>query len=255
VASFVTEGLKIAFDDEGEGDPIILLHGFAADKGSNWRLTGWYRLLQDAGYRVIAPDSRGHGRSDKPTDSQAYAPAGIAGDVIRLMDHLDIATADFFGYSMGGRNAAWLLTEHCERIHSAVIGGVGLNLLEAKDARTWAARGYQLTADNEKTESLAIPAMIPLYRGVTKLGGRAGALSACLLGSFPSLPASAFANVNIPVLVIAGARDTIAGSPIPLAASIPGARAVVVPGKNHLSVIADGFFKGAVLGFLGNRWR
>jgi pimeloyl-ACP methyl ester carboxylesterase len=97
--------------------------------------------------------------------------------------------------------------------------------------------------------------MTPLYRGVSKLGGRAGALSACLLGSFPSLPAAAFKEVRVPVLVIAGARDTVAGSPVPLAASIAGAKAVTVPGKTHLSVITDGFFKGAVLGFLGQRWR
>jgi len=255
MGSFISQGFKIAFDDEGEGDPIILLHGFAADKGSNWRLTGWYRVLQDAGFRVIAPDSRGHGRSDKPSDQAAYKPAGIAGDVIRLMDHLQLEKAELFGYSMGGRNAAWLLTEHQERIDSAVIAGVGLNLLAADDARKWAARGYKLTADNAKTDSLAIPAMTPLYRGVSKLGGRAGALSACLLGSFPSLPAAAFKEVRVPVLVIAGARDTVAGSPVPLAASIAGAKAVTVPGKTHLSVITDGFFKGAVLGFLGQRWR
>src|SRR5210317_1374389 len=105
MGSFISQGFKIAFDDEGEGDPIILLHGFAADKGSNWRLTGWYRVLQDAGFRVIAPDSRGHGRSDKPSDQAAYKPAGIAGDVIRLMDHLQLEKAELFGYSMGGRNA------------------------------------------------------------------------------------------------------------------------------------------------------
>lgn len=252
---FISAGFKIAFDDTGEGDPIILLHGFAADKRTNWRLTGWYKTLQSAGFRVIAPDSRGHGQSDKPTEPKAYAPEGIAGDIVRLMDHLNIERADMLGYSMGGRNLAWLLTGHCDRVRSAVIAGTGLNLLQTKDAKKWQARGYQLTADNTKSDSLAVPAMTPLYRGATKLGGRAGALSACLLGSFPSLPAASFAAVNIPVLVIAGSRDTVAGSPIPLAASIPHAKAVIVPGKTHLSVIADAFFKGAVLGFLGNRWR
>ena len=70
------------------------------------------------------------------------------------------------------------------------------------------------------------------------------------------LPVSgALADRFGPVRVIAGAKDTIAGSPIPLAASIPGARAVLVPGKTHLTVIADGFFKGAVMGFLGHRGR
>lgn len=253
MATFKAEGFKIAYDDEGEGDPIMLLHGFAADRTTNWRLTGWYKLLQDAGFRVIAADARGHGRSDKPTDPEAYDPAGIAGDAIRLMDHLGIERADFLGYSMGGRNVAWLLPAFGERMRSAVISGAGLNLLAREDALEWQEQGYELTADNEKTDSLAVPVMTPLYRGATKLGGLAGSLSACLLGSFPNLPAAAFAAVEVPTLVVCGSRDTVAGSPIPLARSIPGARAVVVPGKSHLSVVGDAFFKGAVLGFLGDR--
>ena len=251
---FESEGLKIAYDDLGEGDPIVLLHGFAADKSTNWRLTGWYRLLQKAGFRVIAPDARGHGRSDKPSEPEAYAPAGIAGDVVRLLDHLDIEAADVLGYSMGGRNAAWLLTEHADRLGSVVIAGAGINVLPARDVKKWKSKGYKLTADNEKTDSLAVPSLVPLYRGASKLGGIPGALSACLLGSFPNLPAKSFAEVDVPTLVIAGSRDTTAGSPVPLAAAIPGARAVVVPGRTHLTVVTDAFFKGAVMGFLGNRW-
>ena len=90
MATFTADGLKIAYDDIGEGDAIFLLHGFAADRKTNWRLTGWYKLLEDAGFRVIAADARGHGRSDKPSEPEAYAPEGIAGDAIRLMDHLNI---------------------------------------------------------------------------------------------------------------------------------------------------------------------
>ena len=251
--NFASGGHKIAYDDLGDGDPIVLLHGFAGDKAVNWRLPGWYRLLRNAGFRVIAPDARGHGQSDKPLAPEAYAPEGIAGDVIRLLDHLHIESADLFGYSMGGRNVAWLLTAYPDRIRSAVIGGAGLNVLAAADARRWEKKGYKLTADNKNTDSLAVPSLVPLYRGVTKLGGRAGALSACLLGSFPSLPAKALAKVDVPTLVIAGSRDTVAGSPVPLAAAMQNAKAVVVPGKTHLSIIGDAFFKGAVMGFLGNR--
>ena len=119
--TFVADGLKIAYDDVGDGDPIVLLHGFAADKRSNWRLTGWYRLLNDAGFRVIAPDSRGHGASDRPTDPEAYAPACVTGDLLRLLDHLELDEVDALGYSMGGRNLAWLLTRPETRLRSAVM--------------------------------------------------------------------------------------------------------------------------------------
>ena len=251
--AFKADGYKIAYDDVGEGDPILLLHGFAADRVSNWKLTGWYRLLERNGFRVIAADARGHGRSDKPTEPDAYAPEGIAGDAVRLLDHLELEKADVFGYSMGGRNTAWLLTAHADRMRSAVIAGAGINVLARRDAVRWQKRGYELTGDNAKTESLAVPAMVPLYRSATRIPGLAGSLSACLLGSFASLAAKSFAEVDVPTLVIAGSRDTVAGSPIPLAGSIPGAKAVVVPGRSHLSVISDAFFKGAVLGFLGDR--
>lgn len=251
--TFESQGFRIAYDDDGDGDPIILLHGFAADRRSNWQLTGWTRLLRNSGFRVIAPDARGHGRSDKPTDPKDYAPQGIAGDVLRLMDHLEIEKADLFGYSMGGRNAGWLLAKKWRRFNSVVIGGTGLNLLKVDDPEKWTARGFKLTADNKKTESLAIPSMVPLYEKVSRFGGRTGALSACLLGSFPSLPEDVFSRVRTPTLVIAGARDTVAGSPIPLAEAIPGAKAVIVPGRSHLSCVADSFFKGAVMGFLGYR--
>jgi len=133
-----------------------------------------------------------------------------------------------------------------------VIGGTGLNLLAPADARRWTKRGFALTRDNANTESLAIPAMVPLYRRALLRGGRTGALAACLMGAFPNMGKADFARVKTPALVACGSRDTLAGSPIPLAASIPGARAVLVPGRNHLSAVADPFFKGAVLGFLGS---
>jgi pimeloyl-ACP methyl ester carboxylesterase len=251
--TFDSAGFEIAYDDIGEGDPIILLHGFAADRRSNWRLTGWYKLLANAGFRVIAPDARGHGRSDKPTDPKDYAPSGIAGDVIRLMDHLEIEKADLMGYSMGGRNAGWLLAKKRRRFKSVVIAGTGLNLLTVDNPEKWTSRGFKLTADNNQADSLAIPSMVPVFEKVSKFGGRAGALSACLLGSFPGLPEEVFAKVRTPTLVIAGSRDTVSGSPVPLAESIPSAKAVVVPGRSHLSCITDSFFKGAVMGFLGFR--
>lgn len=254
-AYFDSRGIRIAYDDVGEGEPVLLLHGFAADRRLNWRLTGWYDLLTRAGFRVIAADARGHGQSAKPADPEDYRPDGIAGDTLRLMAHLGIRKAHLFGYSMGGRNAAWLVGRHSSRFRSVIIGGAGMNVLPAADAARWARHGYAMTADNRKTRSLAIPSMERLYDRATRGGGRMGALAACLLGAFPNLPASSFRKVSTPTLVICGERDTTSGSPIPLADAIPGSKAVVVPGKSHLSVITDPFFKGAVLGFLGCRWQ
>jgi pimeloyl-ACP methyl ester carboxylesterase len=170
--TFAAQGLRLAYDDVGDGEPIVLLHGFAADRRLNWKLTGWYEALVGAGYRVLAFDARGHGQSDKPSDIEAYRPEGIAADAVRLLDPLSIRKANLFGYSMGGRNAAWLLAHLGRRFSSVVIGGRGLNLLAPAEAKRGSKRGYALTTDNARTESLAIPAMVPLYRRAMKRGGR-----------------------------------------------------------------------------------
>lgn len=235
-----SDGLSLAFEDEGDGYPAVLLHGFAADSNSNWRLTGWLRALRRAGYRVIAADARGHGDSDKPRDAAAYAVENMGGDVVRLMDHLDLPEVVLFGYSMGARTAAWLLAGRQDRFSAVVLGGVGETLLRGEGS--------------EEAGSPADPGMVPIYESVTRTGDTAGALSACLLGSLPGFEIDTFRDVTTPTLVIAGSRDTVAGSPYPLADAIPESRAVVVPGRSHLSVLTDNYFKGAVVGFLGDRW-
>ena len=99
---------------------------------------------------------------------------------------------------MGGRDAGWMVSRHQDRFSSAIPGGVGLNLLKVGDPGYWEKRGFKLTADNRKSEKLAVSAMAPLYEKVTRSGGRLAALSARLLGSFPNMEAAAFTDVDIP---------------------------------------------------------
>jgi pimeloyl-ACP methyl ester carboxylesterase len=256
---FDSDGFRIAYDDVGRGEPIVLLHGFAANRRINWKLTGWYALLAHAGYRVIAADARGHGGSAKPREPADYRPEGIAGDTVRLLDHLGLRRAHLFGYSMGARNAAWLLANHGDRFLSGVIAGAGMNLLHVDDPERWTSRGFRLTADNARTSgaqrtSLAIAGLEGLYGRAARRGGTLGALAACLLGAFPSMTERELARIRTRTLVICGEKDSLTGSPVPLAECIPDARAVIVPGRSHVSVVADPFFKGAVLGFLGQHW-
>src|SRR4051794_2144986 len=95
-------GLRLAYDVEGEGPAIILVHGFASSRATNWKGPGWYTTLTKAGRRVIALDVRGHGESDKPHEVAAYDEGELARDVVRLMDHLELERPDVMGYSMGG---------------------------------------------------------------------------------------------------------------------------------------------------------
>jgi pimeloyl-ACP methyl ester carboxylesterase len=116
-------GVGIHYTVEGAGEPVILIHGFSLDIVSNWVQPGIVKALSDR-YEVIAIDLRGHGESDKPRHAAAYGRA-LVDDLIRLMDHLEIAKAHMVGYSMGGELALALLAEHPGRIISATIGAPG----------------------------------------------------------------------------------------------------------------------------------
>ena len=127
--TFSSDGVEIAFIDEGTGDPVILVHGFASNIATNWVDPGWVSHLTRTGYRVVALDNRGHGNSQKLHDPAGYSGPIMAEDVRRLMDHLAIARADLIGYSMGARIAAFLGLAHPDRTRSLVFGGLGANMV------------------------------------------------------------------------------------------------------------------------------
>ncbi|MGY3408836.1 pimeloyl-ACP methyl ester carboxylesterase [Bradyrhizobium sp. GM5.1] len=124
--SFHNGAVEIAYLDEGEGDPIILVHGFASSKNVNWVYPTWVSELRKNGRRVIALDNRGHGESAKLYEPAQYSIPTMAGDVLALMDHLAIPQADLMGYSMGGRMTAWLSLNEPQRLRSAILGGIGI---------------------------------------------------------------------------------------------------------------------------------
>ena len=128
--SFDSDGVEIAYIDEGEGAPILLVHGFASNVVTNWIDAGWVRTLVQSGRRVIAYDNRGHGKSEKLYDPEMYGAPSMAEDGRRLLDHLGIPRADVLGYSMGARIAAFLILAHQGRVRSAVLGGLGINMVK-----------------------------------------------------------------------------------------------------------------------------
>src|SRR5579864_7553805 len=130
MASFANGEVEIAYLDEGDGDPIVLVHGFASTKEVNWLHPGWIATLTREGRRVIALDNRGHGASAKLYDPSAYHSAIMADDVRALLDHLKIERADVMGYSMGARITAFLAVKHPGRVRSAIFGGLGIRLVD-----------------------------------------------------------------------------------------------------------------------------
>ena len=145
MASFRNGPVEIAYLDEGEGEPIVLIHGFASTKEINWVTPGWVAALTAAGRRAIALDNRGHGASSKLYDPLDYDRAVMADDVRALLDHLGLARADVMGYSMGARIAANLTIARPDRVRAPA---------SALRGRRWSARCRSLqTAPTEEARA------------------------------------------------------------------------------------------------------
>jgi pimeloyl-ACP methyl ester carboxylesterase len=243
---FGHDGVEIAFLDEGEGEPIVLVHGFASTAQVNWVHPGWVTTLTRAGRRVIALDNRGHGASSKLYDPAAYHSARMADDVRALLDHLGINRADVMGYSMGARITAFFALAHPARLRRAVLGGLGMHLVEG------------VGLPEKVAEALEAPSLADVHdpTGRTfrafaeQTKSDLAALAACIRGSRQVLTRAEVAQINAPVLVAVGSKDKVAGSAPELTALLPAGRALDIPGRDHMLAVGDKVFKEGVLGFL-----
>lgn len=249
VQFFTSDGIQLAFVDEGEGDPILLIHGFASNHRINWLSTGWFTALLGAGRRVIALDNRGHGESDKLYDPESYGTPVMADDAARLLDHLDIGRADIMGYSMGARIAAFAGLQHADRVRSCVLSGLGSGLVKGVGAPGPIAEALLAPSPDDVTTEAG--RMFRIFADQT--GGDRRALAACITASRQTLAPAELADLNVPVLVAVGTEDDIGGSAHDLANLIPGAEAFAIEGRDHMKAVGDRSHKAAVLDFLERR--
>ena len=240
------DGVEIAFLDEGQGEPIVLVHGFASTAAVNWVHPGWVTALTRAGRRVIAPDNRGHGASSKLYDPSAYHSACMAEDVRALLDHLEIARADVMGYSMGARITAFFALAHPQRLRRAIFGGLGIHLVRNEALPEGIADALEAPSLADVRDRTA--RMFRAFAEQTESDLKA--LAACTRGSRQTLTSEEVRLIRAPVLIAVGSRDTIAGSPHELAALMPSARAFDITGRDHMLAVGDRSFKQAVLRFL-----
>jgi pimeloyl-ACP methyl ester carboxylesterase len=247
--SFQSGPIDIAYLDEGAGEPIVLVHGFASSKEVNWVAPSWTTTLTRAGRRVIALDNRGHGQSGKLYAPDDYATDAMADDVRALLDHLGIGRADVMGYSMGARITAFLAAAHPDRVRSAVLGGLGDRLIDGVGLPQEIAVALEAPslADVQDEQGRTFRAFAEQTRSDRK------ALAACIRGSRQVLSRAQAAALPMPVLVAVGTRDDVAGSAQALAALIPGARALDIPNRDHMLAVGDRVFKAAVIAFLEQR--
>ena len=266
VKTFDANGTKVAYLDEGTGEAVVLLHGFSASAEEMWTKmpfapTQFLPALAKA-YRVVAPDFRGHGGSDKPHDPKKYGKE-MAEDVVRLLDHLKVKKAHVVGYSMGAMVAGKLLASHPERLLSVTFGGAAPLLPQPKGSPVLAATAESLekgkgigplivalTPDGEEKPTAEQAAAF----SEAFLNGKDQKALAAVLRGFPGLEvteAELKAN-TVPVQFVYGSREAPFLKDAIAAARkvLPKAGEVVVEKGDHGSTFTAPEFRKAVLAFL-----
>jgi pimeloyl-ACP methyl ester carboxylesterase len=255
--SFLSNGVKLHYVTEGQGEPLILIHGFSASAYTNWMLPGVFNKLAQH-YHVIAIDNRGHGLSGKPHELSKYGVEMVE-DIVRLMDHLHIQKAHVVGYSMGGFITAKLVTTHPERVISAVLGGAGWSRPE-DDHTVVEATAKSLEQGN---------GIAPLMKALTPSGVRFDeqqmkarnqmvmaandpkALACCIRGLLNlTVPREALVNNKVPTLAIVGEKDPLKRGVDALDGVMSNLKIVVVKGGDHITTFRSSQFLDAVSDFL-----
>ena len=246
-ASF--DGTEIWFDDQDDDadrGTVVLLHGFAADTNINYVRPGILDALVDEGHRVVATDFRGHGLSAKPHDAAAYGDAALARDVQSLLDHLGLDRVAIVGYSMGA-GVALHLGAHDPRVTRVVALGVGAASIARRGETDQPGFADALLADDP--ESITDPLGRQFRRLADSVRADRVALAACMAQAPVDFVAAVDA-VTVPVLVVAGADDELAGDPAGIADRVADGRALTVPG-NHFDANAQRALQRALLDFVG----
>ncbi len=247
--SFHNGDVELAYLDEGEGDPIVLVHGFASSKAVNWVYPTWVSELKKHGRRVIAIDNRGHGESQKLYDAEDYHIGTMAADVRALMDHLKIDRADMMGYSMGSRITAFIAQSHPERLRCAILGGLGIGLVKGGGPGENVAKALEAPTLDDVTDPVG--RTFRAFADQTRSDRRA--LAACLRGSRRLMSEADAASITVPMLIAVGTTDEIAGSAKALQAIVPGSHVLDIPNRDHMRAVGDRVYKEGVLEFLAKQ--
>ena len=213
--NFDSAGVNIRYTIDGEGEPVILVHGSRATGGLNWRVPGIVDRLAEQ-YQVITIDARGHGKSDRPGPGEYGVK--MVDDVVRLMDHLDLETAHIAGYSMGGMITLKMLTMYPDRLRSATICGMG-----------W------MNADDESARKISAEVSLdPYANSINQFGDL-------------SITKAELEAIDVPMIVIIGDQDGLYDRRVkPMAEVRPDVPVVLIEGANHMSCVFNKDFREAV---------
>jgi pimeloyl-ACP methyl ester carboxylesterase len=245
------DGMEIVYEEWGEpaaAPPVVLHHGFVVDANANWVLTGVVAALLAAGRRVIAPDARGHGRSQKPHDAARYGEDRMARDLAALLDIVGAPAVDLVGYSMGAV-VCLLLASDDARVRRLVVGGVGSGVVECGgvDRRAISNDSIIAALTAEDPSTLREPGAAAYRQLADALHGDRRALAAQAASRYRA--GVALERITAPTLLLAGDADPLAVRPEVLAAAIPGATLRMLSG-DHMQAVVDPDFADSIVAFL-----
>jgi len=254
---FDSNGVRIHYTVEGEGEPVILVHGFAANADANWRVPGVTEKLAKE-FKVIALDHRGHGLSDKPRDAAQYGEE-MCRDIVRLMDHLKIEKAHVIGYSMGGYITLKLITMFPDRLLSAApcaagweeAGGVG-------DKREAIASALETDGDfSALFKAISPPGKLPPRRGILSLNYMLSltndikALAAAMRGMSGLVVTEEQLRANkVPTLTVIGSEDPLRTGVDRMNGVMANQEIVFVDGGDHITTLPRAEFINTLRAFI-----
>ena len=236
------DGVEIAYWDQGDGEPLLLLHGFTASSHINWELSGIADALLKSGRRVIMMDARGHGESDKPHASYSYWNRAMAQDVGGLAEYLMLYDYDVLGYSMGAKVAieAQLMFG---RIRSMVLAG-----LEIYD-KDWTLSDKERKKRVQNMLDDTPEGKDEYWKYANRTGGDRKAFAARLAGNiYPEFSHWDLKKLHLPILIINGTREYDAEK---AATYFPDAIGVSLRGS-HVTVLRNKDLPNQVITFLNS---
>jgi thioesterase CepJ len=254
---FETDGVTIAYDVVGEGDPVVLVCG-CGQPAVAWHV-GVVPTLVAAGYQVVTFDNRGVAPSSSPPPP--YSVADMVDDALSLIDHLGFGSVLVAGHSMGGWITERLAAAHPERVRGAVLMGScnvatswekAITTVERDLARLdydlpplfYATETLRYLPNSELQDDQVVDAWLSMIGDLPPWPnpGRLGQYEACMAWSSDLDRTRAWSTIAVPCLVVAFEHDV--DSPPArareAAARIPGARFEEIPGTSHLGVFTHG---------------
>lgn len=247
------DGIRVSFYRWGIDDsyvPVVLHHGFAASTDTNWMATGVIGALLKADRSVISIDARGHGHSEKPHDADYYGEARMARDLRGLLGQLGVKEFDLFGYSMGAIVSLIVASED-NRVRKLLVGGIGEGVLATGgvDLRVMDREAVVAALLTDDPTTISAPGVAAFRAFAESTGSDLKALAAQASRMFDQT--IELKRIAAETLVLAGDKDALARHPEKLAAAIPRAHAISVPG-DHLGVTREPGFIAAAIEFLGD---